>query len=149
MHAQRTSIPHHAQLDPDPVLDRLRHVMRRARAQRRLDLFTACTLLSDDPSVAFDAYAQALLRTLGREVGQPLILFHPGSGERSFDETWILRCLDRIAASDGASVMFLISRRVPRFSRRQVMFLLNGLADRQDVLRLTTHASHRQHVETV
>jgi hypothetical protein len=135
--------------ESDPVLERLRHVMRGARAQRRLDLFTACTLLSSNRSVAFEAYAQALLRTLGREVGQPLVLFRPGAVERSFDETWILRCLERIRAGDGASVMFLISRRVPKFSRRQVMFLLSGLAERADVLHVEGHASRRQHVETI
>ncbi|MBB5515613.1 hypothetical protein FHS89_001625 [Rubricella aquisinus] len=142
-----TTLPHRP--ESDPVLERLRRVMRRSRAQRRLDLFTACTLLSSDRSVAFDAYAQALLRTLGREVGQPLVLFHPGTAERSFDEDWILRCLERIRAGDGASVMFLISRRVPKFSRRQVMFLLNGLAERADVLHVEGHASHRQHVQTI
>lgn len=140
-------VPHSPEIQAlDPVLERLRCIMGCSRAARRLELFHACALLSTQPDCAFDAYAQALLRCLGREVGRPLIIYRTGAQERSFDEDWILRCLDRCTAGDGASLAFLIGRRVPKPSRRQVTFLIKGLEARSKTLHNDADASHRQRI---
>ena len=121
------------EVDPCPkdlvsVLNKLRFLMVTCRAAPRLDLMSACAVLSMEGEVAARRYADTLLRTLRDVLGRAPILHAPGTEGVSFDEAWLIRMIDRIKQGDEASMAFLLCRRVPRAQRSGVGFLVRGLA---------------------
>lgn len=115
---------------PEAVLALIRQRADAARSAARLDLFKACAVLSmrEHPS-AYD-FADAVARTLEQALGHRPDWNPPGKTELSFDESWLLRLVERSLACDSASVAFLISSRVQRGKRASLAYLVNGLAAR-------------------
>jgi hypothetical protein len=115
---------------PEAVLALIRQRADAARTAARLDLFKACAVLSmrEQPS-AYD-FADAVARTLEQALGHRPEWHDPDEERMSFDESWLLRLVERSLACDTASVAFLISSRVPRGKRASVAYLVNGLAER-------------------
>lgn len=109
-----------------PLLNRLRFLSAKCRSAARLDLFKACALLSDAPETAGEGFATALVRTLGQALEHPPVFYGPGRKDRSFDEDWLLRVIERTAAGDAESVSFLLRRRVARHHTQALAFLISG-----------------------
>jgi hypothetical protein len=118
----------------DSALNKLRFLAASCRASARVDLFRACAVLSDDRHAAAQAGAVAVLRTLAQALETNPVILAPGSSARSFDETWLLRLIDRSQAQDNPSLAFLIMRRVPMAKRHAFLHLINGLAKNIDAL---------------
>lgn len=116
------------------ALNRLRLLALRCRAARRIDLFSACALLSLDRGEAAQAHAVALLRALPQALDKAPVFHVPGAREISFDEAWILRLLQAIRQRRGDSIAFLIASRIRAPHRRQVAFLAKGLAEGLDTI---------------
>ncbi|KFI33851.1 hypothetical protein CG51_10665 [Haematobacter missouriensis] len=116
------------------TLNRLRLLSLRCRAARRIDVFSACALLAMDRVEAAQAFAEALLRALPQATGKPSNFLFPGSRERSFDESWLLRLLEAVRHGDGDSTIFLIASQVRKPYRRQVAYLAKGLAEGLDTI---------------
>lgn len=110
-------------------LNRLRLLSLRCRAARRIDVFSACALLSLDRDEAAHAYATAFLRALPQALDRAPVFHAPGAAEISFDEAWILRLLQAIRTRQGDSIAFLIASRVRPCHRRQIAFLAKGLSE--------------------
>lgn len=126
---------HHTQSDaPDAEFDRatlafLRLASARSGCAARTDLFQACAALSNDPTRAADSLALALFRGLSGQGDVPkLRLYQPSAPEISFDEQWLLSALFAAGRGDIDSLTFLLARRIPRHARRNVGFLIQGLA---------------------
>lgn len=119
--------------DPDGRLELLRAQAARCRAASHLDLYRACSLLTLDRDKAPVLFARALLRTLGQALGKRPVIHGPGSAEISFDESWLIRLIDRLECGDTDSFTFLLSRRIPHEHRRSVAFLLHGLITPPDI----------------
>lgn len=113
-------------------LNRLRLLALRCRAARRIDVFSACALLSLDRSEAAHAHAAAFLRALPQAFEKAPVFHIPGARDVSFDEAWILRLLQAIREDRGDSIAFLITSRVRACHRRQIAFLARGLAEGLD-----------------
>ena len=116
------------------ALNRLRLIALRCRAARRIDLFSACALLSLDRGEAAHAHAMALLRALPQALEKAPVFHVPGAQEISFDEAWILRLLQAIRERRGDSIAFLIASRIRPPHRRQIAFLAKGLAEGLDTI---------------
>lgn len=129
----RDAREHFVARDPDARLEVLRTQAARCRTAAHLDLHRACNLLTLDPDRAPVVFARALLRTLGQALGKRPIIHRPGASEVSFDESWLLRLIDRLEDGDIDSVTFLLSRRIPHEYRRSVAFLLHGLITPPDI----------------
>lgn len=141
----RPDLPHQApSAPPTPApspgaqarIDFLRRAAARARALPGDDLFRACRVLGaeDDPRTA-EQRAVALFQVLPSVLGaRRLRWYQPGAAERSFDEDWLLSALAAAARGDGASLTFLLGRRLPRHARRQVAFLLQNLSGSLDTV---------------
>ncbi|MEL6646095.1 MAG: hypothetical protein AAFQ05_00090 [Pseudomonadota bacterium] len=112
-----------------PLLNRLRFLSARCRSAARLDLFKACALLSDPPEKAGEGFATALVRTLGQALDHPPVFFAPGRKDRSFDEDWLLRVIERTASGDSESVAFLLRRRVANHHTHALAFLISGYVE--------------------
>ncbi|WP_156788428.1 hypothetical protein [Roseobacter sp. CCS2] len=110
------------------MLNALRIVALKCRVAARTDLFEACALISNSPSAARDAYAQALLRCVREAVETKPVFFQPGTKEISFDEAWLIRALMAAKQGDSDSLTFLIRSRVRADHRRHISFLINGIA---------------------
>lgn len=115
-------------------LNRLRLLSLRCRAARRIDVFSACALLSLDRSEAAHAHAAAFLRALPQALEKAPVFHIPGAREISFDEAWILRLLQAIRQRQGDSIAFLIASRIRPCHRRQIAFLAKGLAEGLDTI---------------
>lgn len=115
-------------------LNRLRLLSLRCRAARRIDVFSACALLSLDRSEVAHAFADAFLRALPQAIGKYPVFHVPGAVEMSFDEAWILRLLQAISAGQGDSIAFLIASRVRPAYRRQIGYLAKGLSEGLDTI---------------
>ena len=113
--------------DPGDRLELLRAQAARCRTAAHIDLHRACSLLTLDRERAPVVFARALLRTLGQALGKRLVIHRPGSAEVSFDESWLIRLIERLECGDTDSFTFLLSRRIPHENRRSVAFLLHGL----------------------
>jgi hypothetical protein len=129
-----TGVPGHADdlatfpQDIRKALALLRVTGARCRVMARSDLFRACAMLSADKSRAAEAVATALIRGLTGGGGLPrLRLYQPGANEVSFDELWLLSALAAANRGDSDSLTFLLARRVPAHSRRQIGFLVMAL----------------------
>lgn len=115
-------------------LNRLRLLSLRCRAARRIDVFSACALLSRDRSEAAHAYATAFLRALPQALDRTPVFHIPGADEISFDEAWILQLLQAIRAGQNDSIAFLIASRIRACHRRQIAFLARGLSEGLDTV---------------
>jgi len=110
-------------------------VRQRATASRsagRLDLFKACAVLSLREEASAHDFADAVARTLEQALGRAPEWHGPDASSVTFDETWLLRLVERSIACDSASVAFLISSRVPLGKRASLAYLVNGLAERAE-----------------
>jgi len=115
-------------LSDQATLTLLRLVGARCRVMARTDLFRACAMLSGDRMRAAEAVATALIRGLTGAGGLPrLRLYQLGANELSFDELWLLSALSAANRGDSDSLTFLLARRVPAQSRRQIGFLVMAL----------------------
>lgn len=110
-----------------------RVVGARCRVMARADLFRACAMLSDDKTRAAEAVATALIRGLTGAGGiGGLRLYQPGAPELSFDERWLLGALSTARRGDVDSLTFLLARRLPHHSQRQIGFLVTALGEALD-----------------
>ena len=112
------------------ILHKLRLLMARVKCAAKVDVFTACALLSNNPTTATTAYAEALLRVLRHGLGHAPTLYHPGDAEVSNDEAWLLRVLLCAQTGDEDSLRFLTTRRLAKENLRPTVFLVRNLAAR-------------------
>lgn len=117
-----------------PQINHLRLVAMRCRSSARIDLFEACALLAHERETAALAFAEALLRGLRQALGRTPVFHAPGTTELSFDEAWLMRCLDRARAGDIDSLTFLLRRQVRPEAARSLGFLITNMAERLDTL---------------
>lgn len=108
--------------------------MARVKCAAKVDVFKACALLSNNPTTATIAYAEALLRVLRHGLGHAPTLYHPGDGELSDDEAWLLRVLLCAQSGDEDSLRFLTTRRLTKETLRPTLFLVRNLAARMQEL---------------
>jgi len=118
--------------DPDAmvILNKLRLLMARVKCAAKVDVFKACVLLSNNPTTATTAYAEALLRVLRHGLGRAPTLYHPGDADISNDEAWLLRVLICAQTGDEDSLRFLATRRLAKETLRPTIFLVRNLAAR-------------------
>ncbi|MEM6729503.1 MAG: hypothetical protein AAF618_13455 [Pseudomonadota bacterium] len=95
-----------------PLLNRLRFLAQTCRAEAKLDLAEACSAIHADRGRSLDGLATSLIRVVSQAVEEPVFFLAPGARHMTFDEEWLMRVLDRAIARDGASVEFLLRRRV-------------------------------------
>ena len=121
---------------PEPVqaLNKLRLLAVKCRARRRIDLFHACQMLSDDKQEAGIAFADALIRTLSQGLDRAPVFFRPGTAETSFDERWLMSLVAAAREDDAPSFEFLVRSRLARHTHRPTAFLARNLALRLDTL---------------
>lgn len=112
-----------------PALSHLRVAGLACRTAARSELFKACALLQIERTRHADAFAAALVRGLPEALGQRPVFLAPGEAEVSFDEAWLLRSISAHRSGDCASFDFLIRSRIAPAARRQIGFLIAGLAD--------------------
>ncbi|WP_415919281.1 hypothetical protein [Tateyamaria sp. SN6-1] len=110
-------------------LNHLRFQSMSCRTKPRANLFEACALLQVSRDASREAHAEALMRCLSEALGQPARLHAPGSVELTFDEMWLLQLGRSLVQDDGASVSFLLERRVRREHQRLVRFLVGRIAE--------------------
>lgn len=120
--------------EPAQALSKLRRLALKCRARRRLDLFRACQMLSEDRKEAGIAFADALIRTLSQGLGRSPVFFRPGAHEVSFDERWLMSLIAAARDDDEPSFEFLIRSRLARHTHRPTAFLARNLALRLDTL---------------
>lgn len=120
--------------EPAQALDKLRFLALRCRATRRIDLFRACQMLSEDREEAGIAFAAALIRTLAQGLGRTPVFFRPGARDVSFDERWLMSLIATVRDDDAPSFEFLIRSRLARQTHRPTAFLARNLALRLDTL---------------
>ena len=113
------------------VLNRLRRAAMGARVAARTDLFAASAALKLVGATATCGYMETFVRCLPDAMGRPVTWFVPGASEVSDDEAWAMRCLDRIAAGDEASLRFLLHTRIRAADRRNIGFLLGQIVDQR------------------
>ena len=133
---KRQHLPGLPKADPAPVapasapaLSHLRVAGLACRTAVRSELFKACALLQIERTRHADAFAAALVRGLPEALGQRPVFLAPGEAEISFDEAWLLRAMAAHRSRDRASFDFLIRSRIVPAARRQIGFLIAGLAD--------------------
>lgn len=112
-----------------PALSHLRLAGLACRTAVRSELFKACALLQIERARHADAFAAALVRGLPEALGHRPVFLAPGEAETSFDEAWLLRAMSAHRTGDCASFDFLIRSRIGPIARRQIGFLIAGLAD--------------------
>ncbi len=110
------------------ALPMLRLAGLRCRAHRRIDPWQACRFLS--PGTDLDAYVDGVLLLLEDGLGRRPVFHAPAARDCSFDESWLLRLLERQMDGDGASVEMLLRSRIRPAELRRMRFLLRGLAER-------------------
>jgi hypothetical protein len=107
----------------------LRVTSARNRCLARGDLFKACAALSVDPAREAEALAHALFSAFDGQGHMPrLQLYQVTADEVTFDERWLLSAIDAAARDDRDSLTFLLMRRVPKYVRRHIGFLISALA---------------------
>lgn len=110
------------------ILNKLRLTMARVKCSAKVDVFRACALLSNNPTTAATAYAEALLRVLRHGLGRSPTLYHPGASEVSGDEAWLLRVILCVQTRDEDSLRFLTVRHLSKETLRPTVFLVRNLA---------------------
>ncbi|WP_089885256.1 hypothetical protein [Citreimonas salinaria] len=113
----------------DPVLDHLRRTARSSRCKSYVDLFGACASMSGNRQVAAQAASDVLMRCLSQALGRRPVLYREGEREMSFDEAWLMALVRSLQADDVASATFLLHSRVPKHARRNLVFLLQRVAE--------------------
>ena len=111
------------------ALGHLRVAGLACRTRGRSELFRACALLQVEGTRHTAAFADALVCGLPEALGKRPVFFAPGEDEVWFDEAWLLRAIDAHTTGDTDSLAFLIPSRVQPGVRRQIGFLITGLAD--------------------
>lgn len=107
----------------------LRVTCARSRCAARADLFEACGNLRGEPGRASEGIAMTLFRSLAGHGGLPrLRLFEPAAPDLSFDERWLLAAIAAAERDDADSLSFLLGRRLPVQSRRNICVLIKALA---------------------
>lgn len=99
------------------------------RAAARADLFEACALLSVDGEDAKRTFVDTFVKCLSTAVKKQIKWFVPGTSELSFDEAWVMRCIDCIEGDDYSSLDFLLRSRVAGPDRRYIGFLLARISE--------------------
>lgn len=127
-------VARHGLPDAEQALNKLRLLALRCRATRRIDLFRACQMLSEDREEAGLAFAAALIRTLAQGLGRTPLFFRPGTREISFDERWLMSLISSVREGDAPSFEFLIRSRLKRHAHRPTAFLVRNLASRLETL---------------
>ena len=114
------------------ALDLLRDAARRSRALARFAYADSCAALCLEREVAPEVAAETLVRSLPEILGRRPVFRRVGEVELSFDELWLMRIMDRIAAGDQDSVGFLLRSRLSGESLRWIRFLLSKLSTQLD-----------------
>lgn len=84
-------------------------------------------LLVQPKSSLARTHAMALVAGLIRGMAKRPEFHAQGTLEQSFDEHWVLRLVERASQNDGASVSFLLTRRIALPARETVARLLAAL----------------------
>lgn len=116
-------------VDRKSLLNQLRHVARANRCKSYIDLFGACAALSGNRGVGMQAASEVLVRCLSQALGRRPVFYRVGEAETSFDENWLIALARSLKNGDEASAAFLLQSRVPKHARRNLVFLLRGVAD--------------------
>ncbi|MFO7854378.1 MAG: hypothetical protein R6V44_03980 [Paracoccaceae bacterium] len=109
------------------TVERIRDWAAAARRGRAGDLDRACALVGAPGAALEDAHGAALLAALASGCRTPLRLHRRGDAA-SWDELWLIRLLERLAAGDEASARFLVARRCAPKAARRALFLAGRLA---------------------
>ena len=70
-----------------------------------------------------------LVRCLSQALGRRPVLYRVGEADTSFDEKWLIALARSLKTGDEASATFLLHSRVATHARRNLVFLLRGVAD--------------------
>jgi len=116
--------------EADSLLEHLRHVSRATRCKGYMDMFGACAALSGNRTIAAHAASEVLVRCLSQALGRRPVLYRKGEEDTSFDEKWLIALARSLKSGDDASATFLLSSRVPKHARRNLVFLLRQLAEK-------------------
>ena len=111
------------------IINHLRLVALRCRSAARVDLDQACALLLADPADAKMRHAETLMRGFRQAVATRPVFFRPGTDELSFDEAWLGRLFEAVENGDDDSFRFLIQSRVPRWTQRNLAFLIRSISE--------------------
>ncbi|WP_298916948.1 hypothetical protein [uncultured Roseobacter sp.] len=111
------------------LVTHLRLVALECRTAARADLFEACALLNLDGETAKRTFAETLVKCLATAVSKQVIWYRPGVAELSFDEAWILRCVQAVRQDDQSSLRFLLGSRVAPPDRRYIGFLIAHISE--------------------
>ncbi len=110
------------------IINHLRVVARRSRSAARMDLEQACALLLADPVKADMRHAETLMRGFNQALLNRPVFYLPGTVELSFDEAWLGRLFETIENGDDDSFWFLIKSRVPRWTQRNLAYLIRSIS---------------------
>lgn len=111
------------------IINHLRMVALKCRSQARLDLDQACALLLANPADANMRHAETLMRGYRQAVTTRPVFFRPGTHELSFDEAWLGRLFEAVYDRDDDSFRFLIRSRVPRWTQRNLAYLIRSISE--------------------
>lgn len=111
------------------IINHLRFVALQCRSAARVDLDQACALLLADPADAQMRHAETLMRGFRQAVAKRPVFFRPGTDELSFDEAWLGRLFEAVEHADDDSFRFLIQSRVPRWTQRNLAFLIRSISE--------------------
>ncbi|MEM7088028.1 MAG: hypothetical protein AAF496_00500 [Pseudomonadota bacterium] len=111
------------------IINHLRMVALQCRSAAFVDLDQACALLLADPADARMRHAETLMRGFRQAVAKRPVFYRPGTSELSFDEAWLGRLFEAIENQDDDSFRFLIQSRVPRWTRRNLAYLVRSISE--------------------
>jgi len=111
------------------ILNELRLSAMKCRAAARTDIFEACALLTLDGEDGKRTFIATFVTCLPTAVQKQIKWFQPGTGEHSFDEAWVMRCINAIETGDSSSIEFLLRSRVTPHERRYIGFLLGRISE--------------------
>lgn len=111
------------------IVNHLRMVALQCRSAAYVDLDQACALLLAHPADANMRHAETLMRGFRQAVDRRPVFYRPGTAELSFDEAWLGRLFTSLQAGDDDSFRFLIQSRVPRWTRRNLAFLIRSISE--------------------
>jgi len=69
------------------------------------------------------------MRGFRQAVHKRPVFFRPGTDELSFDEAWLGRLFEAVERKDDDSFRFLIQSRVPRWTQRNLAFLIRSISE--------------------
>lgn len=111
------------------IINHLRLVALGCRSSARVDLDQACALLLANPADANMRHAEILVRGYKQAVVKRAVFYRPGTSELSFDEAWLGRLFEALEREDDDSFRFLIQSRVPRWTRRNLAYLVHSISE--------------------